>query len=378
MLDTQRSIYNSQETCRDRIFSTPLFIVRCSILLCFFIFATACTSAVSATPTSDLRLCANLTVREGALTDCLSISADATLLQTISNEQVILSGDGVTITLQGTLLTRRDPVDWRFIILEGTAIISAANSTRIAQPGFRVIVPLADGQANEAPSDLAPVNQPEVADLPIENLSREIILPENLLVQAATSPTPLPTLTTEDIIIATEAIPPTLDNGICVPTEEWTGRYFIQRGDNMTRIARRYGLTLQQLQEANCITNPNLVRAGQELRVPQTSEAPPVPTTADIPNDFRPTLVIFDTPTFTPSAIAFRADRPLLSTGECTTIRWDVQNIEAAFLEDEEVPISGAQEVCLTETTTYTLYILYYDDAETSRELTIVVDSPNS
>lgn len=44
--------------------------------------------------------------------------------------------------------------------------------------------------------------------------------------------------------------------------------YTVQRGDNLFRIASRYGLTMQTLAEANGIANPNLIFAGQPLVIP--------------------------------------------------------------------------------------------------------------
>lgn len=48
------------------------------------------------------------------------------------------------------------------------------------------------------------------------------------------------------------------------PVEEY---YVVQRGDNLTRIAQKYGTTVGQLVEWNHIQNPNLIYPGQVLRV---------------------------------------------------------------------------------------------------------------
>ena len=55
-------------------------------------------------------------------------------------------------------------------------------------------------------------------------------------------------------------------------------------GEDLTSIARKYGITLAVLEAANGITNPNLVKAGTMLQIPSTtptpqSSAPPVATT---------------------------------------------------------------------------------------------------
>lgn len=43
--------------------------------------------------------------------------------------------------------------------------------------------------------------------------------------------------------------------------------YTVVRGDNLTKIARKYGTTVAQLVKWNNIANPNLIRVGQVLRV---------------------------------------------------------------------------------------------------------------
>ena len=43
--------------------------------------------------------------------------------------------------------------------------------------------------------------------------------------------------------------------------------YTVQSGDTLSGIARRYGVTVQYLVNLNGIRNPNLIYAGQMLRV---------------------------------------------------------------------------------------------------------------
>lgn len=43
--------------------------------------------------------------------------------------------------------------------------------------------------------------------------------------------------------------------------------YVVQKGDNLTKIANKYGTTVNQLVAWNNISNPNLIYAGQKLRV---------------------------------------------------------------------------------------------------------------
>jgi len=52
----------------------------------------------------------------------------------------------------------------------------------------------------------------------------------------------------------------------------------VQPGENLYRIALRYGLTTHTLAAANSISNPNAIYAGQRLTIPDVSGAiPPAP-----------------------------------------------------------------------------------------------------
>jgi LysM repeat protein len=44
--------------------------------------------------------------------------------------------------------------------------------------------------------------------------------------------------------------------------------YVVRSGDQLGRIAASFGVTLQAIQAANGITNPNLIIPGQKLVIP--------------------------------------------------------------------------------------------------------------
>ena len=48
--------------------------------------------------------------------------------------------------------------------------------------------------------------------------------------------------------------------------------YTIVKGDNLTKIARAFGTTVDELVKLNGIENPNLIYAGAELKIPFTAE----------------------------------------------------------------------------------------------------------
>ncbi len=49
--------------------------------------------------------------------------------------------------------------------------------------------------------------------------------------------------------------------------------YKIQRGDTLSRIAKKYGTTVSALASANNISNPNKIRAGATLKLPGSTQA---------------------------------------------------------------------------------------------------------
>lgn len=80
---------------------------------------------------------------------------------------------------------------------------------------------------------------------------------------ATPAPTPVPTVAPTP----TPAPPPT-PAPTAGPGEQ---TYTVVQGDNLTRIANRFGVTVEALQEANGITDPSSLKVGDVLVIP----APP-------------------------------------------------------------------------------------------------------
>jgi len=62
------------------------------------------------------------------------------------------------------------------------------------------------------------------------------------------------------------------------PTTSTSGVHIVRRGENLFRIALRYGVTTQALAAANGIVNVNRVYAGQRLVIPGRGTTPAQPT----------------------------------------------------------------------------------------------------
>ncbi len=102
------------------------------------------------------------------------------------------------------------------------------------------------------------------------------------------------------------------------------------------------------------------------------------PATPTEPVTITPTLTptATDTPTPVPDvSINFNADRYEITQGECTTLRWRVENAETVLLDGSAVSLENARDVCPSQSTTYQL-TASSEAGEQSAQLTIEVQAP--
>ena len=86
-------------------------------------------------------------------------------------------------------------------------------------------------------------------------------------------------------------------------------------------------------------------------------------------------------PTQTPSpTIGFTADSTSVRQGECTTLRWNVENVSAVYMyaqgqpwQNNPVAGSGTRTVCPTDTTVYELRVINNDGSTEIRQIRIEV-----
>ena len=103
--------------------------------------------------------------------------------------------------------------------------------------------------------------------------------------------------------------------------------------------------------------------------------APVLPTPAPTP-----------TPVPPPSpAVSFSADTTVVNKGDCATLRWEVENIQAIWVypagsnyQDFPKTGQGSQIVCPEQTTTYEMRVLHVDGTTEIRSITIQVNQPNT
>ena len=71
--------------------------------------------------------------------------------------------------------------------------------------------------------------------------------------------------------------------------------------------------------------------------------------------------------------IDFWADQKEINRGECTTLRWEVEGVQAVYLNNEGVVGVGSRGVCPTESKTYRLTVVKMDGGTDTREVRIKV-----
>ena len=107
-------------------------------------------------------------------------------------------------------------------------------------------------------------------------------------------------------------------------------------------------------------------------RVPPPPTPTPLPQATALP------------PTATPAAeISFWADRTTINQGQCATLNWSVQNVQAIWVYPRGEPYSrfprtgqGSEVVCPPVTTTYEMRVLMLDGSTIFRTITINVIAP--
>ncbi len=137
-------------------------------------------------------------------------------------------------------------------------------------------------------------------------------------------------------------------------------------------------------------STPTPTAALTRTRTLTPSVTPTSATVTGAPPTITPTPTSTRTPTLTPTrthtpitavappppppaSINFRSDAPYVNGGSCTTLRWDVDNVQAVSLDGQGVTGHSSKQVCPCQQTTYTLRVVKLDNTTENRTVTIMV-----
>jgi hypothetical protein len=295
--------------------------------------------------------CAQVSAHMDSEVTCIKVPPDGLLLQTLDRTQSTFQATGISLTFDSTVYWAT-VADEEMVIaaIEGISVVGAGGMTHILHPGTQVSLSLDEGLAISliVPAVLEPYDRDKVARAPLDDLPHEVDLPapivsiEQPTVEATTATTPETTET------------PTPVSDECVVREDWGYFYTVQLGDNLSRIARRHDVSVTELQEGNCLTDPNRIREGQVLRVPSGSAS---------------TIAV----TATPGAVFYAANTHL-RPGACTTLYWEATEAGVVYLGDSPVAQDSSTEVCPKVTTTYTLRVYYMSGAQRDYTVTLIME----
>lgn len=86
----------------------------------------------------------------------------------------------------------------------------------------------------------------------------------------------------------------------CGPPRGWV-TYVVQAGDTLYRLSQAHGVTVQQLQNANCLGSSTLIRTGQILYVPPGPTRTPVTSRTPTPTSTPTGTSTLPVPSVTPA-----------------------------------------------------------------------------
>ena len=312
-------------------------------------------------PTPDMRA---VTISTGiGQLKCNNAPPSALLIQSPEGQKVAMNINGADITLGSTIyLTSVINDKLTIATIEGSAGITAFGNTQTALPGTQIELPLGNSVgAAYGLSVIGPPSEPQPFDttglsrIPLQLLPRPVLLP------ISSTGAPTATATTE---------------GDCTPRADWQFTYTVRPNDSVSLISSLAGISIAELIEGNCLPSSGLILVGQKLVVPNNVPTPrpvtprPQPTATDAPpnnnpppDNNPPPTTEAPPPQAEPTGPNFRVDDSSIDQGECTTVRWDSDNIKEVYFEGQGVTGHGSRQVCPTETSSYTLTVVWPDNS---------------
>jgi len=174
-------------------------------------------------------------------------------------------------------------------VLGVVALLFMAGCTLSGSSGLGDVTPVSDEGGDgvptvEVPTSIPPTETPELSDL--EVLGTQAAVTATAQAAGAASEETAGETTTDDGTGETEAgaiisddaggeiVPPTnTPVGTPLAVESCPPTHTVAGGENLYRIALRYGITYQELAAANGITNPAQISTGLVLNIPNCGQA---------------------------------------------------------------------------------------------------------
>jgi len=186
--------------------------------------------------------------------------------------------------VQGTIdyavsqLAPREPVDGGGVLATITVKTKGEGTSRLAFTGAKLASPdgqqipaeALDGEVVVAVGALSVQPTPTFEGPPAET---PVVTATALPAQVPTagpSPTETPSAVAAELTVTPSPTPVRLEPTATPPSPAVTGgcSYVVRRGDTLFSIARRFGTTIGAIAQANGISNPRYIRAGQRLMIP--------------------------------------------------------------------------------------------------------------
>jgi len=154
---------------------------------------------------------------------------------------------------------------FRIALRYGVSVQALATINGIANPaliyvGQQLVIP-----ATSAPAPPTPTLVPATPDATSVPITPSLVVSPTITATVVTSPTVMATV----VISPTDTPAPVTTPAIVSPSRTHT----VAAGENLFRIALRYGLTTNELAAANGISDPGSVYVGQVLRIPSPGQS---------------------------------------------------------------------------------------------------------
>jgi LysM repeat protein len=230
-------------------------------------------------------------------TTCTNAPPSALLMQSPEGVPVTMNFNGAEIRLGSTVyVTAVENGEMTVATIEGSATVTAQGTSQTVLPNTQVRMQLGTDDGLHV---VGPPSAPEPFNLDL--VGRAMLT----LLETTSPPTQAPAQTSTPAPTVAPTRPPQPTTTNCVPRSDWTANYIVQQGDTLGAIARNYNVTVAEMQQANCLANPDAIGVGQVLRVPFVR----------VTNTPRPTNTSTNTPTppptFTPTTPPKATDTPV-------------------------------------------------------------------